>query len=563
MRLFVFFAIGMAVVAAEKPANTPQEQYPQGVDLPMKLDDQGGPKYPTFGTKEYFNFVFRTPNPPVQLAGPIRLADYVVDGRIELSLRSYIELVMANNTEIQIQKLLIEPQRNAITRAFSPFDPAVSAQFNTARSVTPSSTPFLEGAEIVSSLNQPSNLSYTQRFMSGTQLTAAYRYNRLSSNSVRRDINPSFNSAMDFQFLQPLLRNRGTQVNRLPILAARSRFRGSQFNMHDQVMRLVVTSENAYWDLIGARENLKVQEQALSLADTSLKRAQKELELGAISALEIFQPQAVYARAEIFVTQARYRLQQAEDALRRQISVDLDPDLRKLPIVLTEVVTPDDNRTFDREALVSEAMRHRPDLRVLQTNLDVDEYNIKVASNFLKPDLSLSGVYSTQGLGGTTILPGGGGVIPGGFGDSWSQMWGFNYPVYGFGLVLRLPIKDRAAAANYADAAVAKRTDALQLRRQEQAARLEVLNAVSQVENSRASVELARIAADLALKRVEAEQKRYDLGTITLFFLLSAQTDLTTAQSELVNNSVQYRRNQLNLLQRLGTLLEERGIMLN
>ena len=90
----------------------------------------------------------------------------------------------------------------------------------------------------------------------------------------------------------------------------------------------------------------------------------------------------------------------------------------------------------------------------------------------------------------------------------------------------------------------------------------DVLNAITQVESSRANVKLAKIAVDYSIKRAEADQKRYDLGVITLFFLLSSQTDLTNAQSNLVNQSVQYRRNLLNLQQRLGTLFDDKGVVL-
>jgi outer membrane protein TolC len=75
-------------------------------------------------------------------------------------------------------------------------------------------------------------------------------------------------------------------------------------------------------------------------------------------------------------------------------------------------------------------------------------------------------------------------------------------------------------------------------------------------------VKLAQIAVDYAVKRVDADQQRYDLGTITVFFLLSSQTDLTTARSNLVDQFVQYRRNVLNLQQRLGTLLADKGVVL-
>ena len=64
--------------------------------------------------------------------------------------------------------------------------------------------------------------------------------------------------------------------------------------------------------------------------------------------------------------------------------------------------------------------------------------------------------------------------------------------------------------------------------------------AISQVESSKASVDLAKVARDLAQKRVDAEQKRYELGTTTIFFVLAAQTDLTTAESTLVRESTNF-----------------------
>jgi outer membrane protein len=571
--LTLALAAASAVFAADEKA-TPQEAGPQGTGLPIKVaEDPDGPKYPRFGSRDYFATIFSNSldTPPVTLAGPIKLADYVVGDRFELSLRSYVELVVANNTDIQIQKLLIEPTRNAITRAFSIFDPLLNANFNATRSNT-ATTDVLQGANTLSQLQQPWNLNYQHLLGSGTLLNFGYRGSKLSTNNAFQNFNPAFQSNVDLRFTQPLLRGRGIYVTKLPILVARSRLKAADYSLEDQLIRLVATAESAYWDVVGARENLRVQEQALSLADASLKRAQRELELGAISALEIYQPQAQYARAEIFVTQARYRLQQAEDALRRQMGVDLDPELRKLPIVLTEsVLPPTDSKPYDREMLVAEALRNRPDLKAAVTNIDIDDYNIKLAQNNLRLGLDLVGQYTTQGRGGPRvrgdIVIGPDGttntvntIIPGGFGDAWSQMWGFGFPVYGFGLNLRLPLRDRRAIADLADATVSKKIDALQVRRVEQNTRLEVLNAISQVENSRASVDLARIAADFAQKRVEGDQKRYDLGTITLFFLLDSQNALTQAQSELVNNSVQYRRNQLQLLQRTGTLLQERGI---
>jgi len=127
---------------------------------------------------------------------------------------------------------------------------------------------------------------------------------------------------------------------------------------------------------------------------------------------------------------------------------------------------------------------------------------------------------------------------------------------------LRLPIRNRAAAADLADAVVNKKHDALVVRNVAQTVRLDVLTAVSQVESSRASVKLALVALDFGRKYLEAEQKKYELGTSQIYFVLQAQQSLVNAESALVQNSIGYKRSMLNLLRRTGELLDERGIQL-
>lgn len=558
---FLFAAALLATVClAEQPQDILARKNPA---RPEQLAE------PFFPKPGYFRQHFYTPASHVELRPPARLADFIVEHRLELSIKSYLDLVMANNTDIAIQKVVVDINRNAITRAFSVFDPFAVARFNSTRTQTPSSN-LLVGAQTLNQLNQPLSLTYQQILPTGAQYFVNFGSNKISSNSAFSTYNPQLNASLNFSASQPLLRGRGGYITRMPISIARSRLRASEYNLEDQVIQLVSAAENVYWDAVGARENLRVQEESLKLADTALQRAKKELELGAISPLEIYQPEANYANAEIFVTQARYRLQQAEDALRKQIGADLDPKIRDYPLVLTEPVNPPpENLALDKEATVQRALAMRPDLKNARQNLDVDELNLRAANNALLPDLSLTAQYGSSGLGGvfyprTNLLNPGAAVLPiyGGIGDALAGVFGFGYPVYGFGLTLRLPIKDRKAVADVADAVVNRRLDALHERSVEQSIRLQVLNVISQVENSRASVQLARVARDLAQKRVEADQKRYELGTTTLFFVLASQGDYTQAENNLVTQTINYRRNLISLLQRTGQLLEERGIVL-
>jgi outer membrane protein len=544
-----------AVVGAEAPAQAPVQQLVSA---------------PAFPTKPYFKRLFQQIPENVDLQPPVHLADYIVDGKLELSLKSFLDTVMANNTDISIQKLTVDLSRDSIVRAYSIFDPNLFASFSATRTQTPANDA-LAGAASLNALNQPAIFRYSQLLSSGAQYNVLFNASKSSTNSAFSLFNPALSAGLNANFSQPLLRGRGRFITKIPITIARSRLRASEYGLQDQVLQLVSNAENAYWDVISARENVRVQEQAMILADTSLKRAQRELELGAISPLDIYQPEAVYANYQIQLSQARFRLQQTEDILRKQMGADLDPDIRKLPIVLTEQIAAPPETTLDKEALVGKALTMRPDLKVARQNIDVDELGLKLASNGLLPNLSLTGQYGAAGRGGPftarqNVFAGDGtsstiiSTIPGGFTDALDQLFGFGFPVYGFGLTLNLPIRDRKAAADYADAVVARRLDMLKVRNTEQSVRLTVLNAISQVENSKAGIDLAKVALDLAQKRADAEQKKYDLGTTTLFFLLDAQTALNQAQSALVNQTVQHRKDMTNLLRFTGDLLPERGI---
>jgi outer membrane protein len=523
---------------------------------------------PFFPKPSYFRRHFTATSTHVELEPPVRLNDFVVGGTLQLSLRNFLELVVANNPDIAVQKLTVQFNRDAITSAFSAFDPLATASFSATRTITPSGS-LLQGASTLNTLTQPFALTYQQTFETGTQLAVNFNESKFSTNSSFSTFNPELDSSINFALSQPLLRGRGLYINMLPVTIARSRLRAAEFGFQDQLIQLLAAAENAYWDVVGARENLRVQQESFKLADAALTRAQKELELGATSPLEIYQPQANRANAELQVSQARFQLAQTEDALRRQIGADLDPNVREMPIALTAPLEPPpDSAKIDTEAALASAMRMRPDLKNVVQNLDADDLSIKQTNNNLLPSLNLTAQYGSSGLGGifypgTNILNPTAPVvpIPGGLGDALAGTFGFSNPTYGVGLTLQLPIKDHATSAKLADDLVQKKIDAYRQRSTEENIRLQVLTAINLLNSSKEGIRIATIARDLAQKRVDADQKRYELGTITLYFVLASQNDFITAESNLLSQIINYRRSELNLLQRTGQLLEERGIV--
>jgi len=523
----------------------------------------------TFPSPSWFRQHLSAPNTHVELQAPVHISDYVLDGKLELSLRAYIDLVLDNNTDIALARLQVLSPANAITRAFAAFDPFLQGTFSNSRATQPA-TSALQGADTLKTLSQPVDVTYQQLLSSGTALAVSFDALRSSSNNSFSTYNPALSSSLAVSFEQPLLRNRRAIATRLNILVARSNLRVSRFQLRDQVSTLLANAENAYWDVIQARENLALQTKFLELRSAALDRAQKQLDAGALLPLDIFQPRADYASAKVAVIQSKQALAHAENTLRQQIGADFDPSLRLLPIVLTESLSIPVTQLPDKEAAIRKALGSRPDYIAATSGLETDDLNIRSATDALRPGVSLTGSYMTQGVGGIfnqLSNPFGGDTvvtrIPGGFGDALSQLFGFGFPVYSFGLRLSLPIRDRAAFANLSDAQIRKHQDALQVRKVQQNIRLQVLNAVDDLEAVRAGMEQAEIAREFAEKRFAGEQKKYELGVTQLFFVLDAQTQLNQAENDVLRQNIAYRRGLINLYLMTGELLNERHVTLN
>jgi outer membrane protein TolC len=378
-------------------------------------------------------------------------------------------------------------------------------------------------------------------------------------------------SNLNLSVTQPLIKNRGLYLNKLPLMTAQSNYKVSEYALRAQLLTLVNTAETAYWNVVSARENLRVQQKNRDTANEYLKYMQKQLDLGAISPLDIYNPEQTLAGADLSVSQAKFALMTAEDTLRHQLGVDLDPEVRKLPIVLTEAldIGPADSLEVDKEQKVAKALAINPNVLSAVQRLDVDDLGIQTARNGLLPNLSLNVQYTTSGRGGiyypssNTLVGGGGPVepIPGGFADAVDQMFGFGYPTYQAGLTLTLPIRSRTASANMAIAVVQKKTDALNLRNAQQNTRLNVLKAVVALEGAKEQLQLAKVQQDYAQKNLDAENLKYQLGTDINQNVIFAQQALAQAELAVVNNQISVRTSLLNLLTQTGELLDERGIV--
>lgn len=493
------------------------------------------------------------------IPGPEGLRDYVMEGKLRLSLDDAVRLTLLNNTNVRINSLSVDQARNTLVGSHSPFDPQQVTSVSTNRATSPSFTQ-LAGAPTLSQLTQQIGIGLQQNLDLGGQYQVSFSSSRTSTNSTFNFFNPSVFSFLNFSYSQHLLRNRGRMPNRAPIVIAERNLSASRASFKGQINDAVQTAVSEYWDVVMQRDNLEVVKKSLAEAEASYNQSKRALELGALPPLDIYRSQSEVASRRLSVIQAEYQLTQSEDIFRRTIGADLDPFVRALDLDLVEKAEPAGELfSMDIESALQKALANRPELEADRDQLSNDETNVRFSHNQLLPDLSLSMVYTSNGLGGnefnTAVTPP---VLVsrGGFNDALGQVFGFGFPAYGFSLQLNLPIRNHSAQASLGNSLVNRRRDLYFDRQERQAINLEVVNAVHTLEEAKLSIAAAKIARDLAQKNVEAEQRKFELGSETIFFVLEAQTELAQAESSLVQAEVNYQRAVIQVEHATGELLD-------
>jgi outer membrane protein len=514
-----------------------------------------------FPTPQWFKEVTQRPVPPAKAPGGDHLRDFVADGKLRLTLEQAIQLALANNTNVRMDELSYQNSAFSVLSAHSPFDPQLQSTWSAQRSNQPT-LPQVTQTQQTGSLTQAMSYNYTQLFQTGTSTTIGLSSSRGSGGS---SLFPSFLSSLNFGITQPLLRNRGFFPNRAQILIAQRNLHQSRSNFQVQISAIIQNVVTQYWNVVLARENLVVLRKSVEQAKASYDHDKRALELGALGPYDIFQSESQLASRKVSVIQAEYSLKQQEDTLRNILGADFDSSISALDIDLIE--SPEaggDLLTVDAGQVIETAHKKRPEYDAQRDQLDVDDINIRLAHNQMQPSLNVTGSYSGSGLGGhlfdNSIPP----VLLSvtGLGNALSQAFQFTSPTYGVTLSLNLPIRNRAAEASLGISEVNKKRDLYSQRFTEENIQLEARNAVHQLEQAKLSVAAAKISRDLALKNLEGHQRKYELGTETIFFVLDAQNQLASAEQAVIQAQVSYQVAVIAVDHATGELLEKHHVQI-
>lgn len=484
------------------------------------------------------------------------------------------------NTNFSDLALISQQQNNLSVVGVTPlssgppipqFDPSISGFLNWLHQSTPQySTVLTGGTNWLVSQDTNGNVGLAQGFSTGTQISLNFDNTRFTNNATRYTYNPTLSSSLGLTVTQPLLRGFGIDLNRRYIRIARNSQKVADFVFRQQVIDTIAGVTRLYTDLVSLNEDVNVKRETLALAERLYDDNKNKVDQGTLAPIEV-------TRAQAQVAANRQALISAEGLVRQQELIVLTALTRRglansvisdAHIVATDSVTVPQNESVEPlEKLVADALKNRPDLAQAGIQIENSQISLNGSLNALRPEIDLVGTMQNGGFAGEPNPLAGalaGAPVPaGGYGSTLGQIFRRNYPTYGVGLQVTLPLRNRVAQADAARDQLQLRQAQIRRQQLENQARLEVADAQVSLQQARAAYEAAVQARVLQEQSVDVEQQKFDVGLSTNFLVLQYQSYLAQARSTEVASKGAYAKARIALERATGRILETNHVSID
>src|SRR5213082_3888770 len=366
-----------------------------------------------------------------------RIDQLIHDGKLELSMQEAVELALENSMDIVVQRYnawfadtgMLKAKAGGFggatpgavfggSSASNPllnFDPVITTTVSIDDRNVPVNNPLTSGTGTgLSSLARLTlhtstfNTQVAQGFQTGTTFFTAWDNTRSSSTSAANLFNPSVQSSIFVGFQQQLLNGFGRAVNTRNIRIAKNNRKIADWAFTQQAITTVTNTIGAYWELVFARENVKVQQQAVTVAEKLYNDNKKQLEIGTMAPLDVTRAESELATDRQNLIVAQTVQLQDQQALKNAISKNpLDPKIVNIEIIPTDKPTaPAQTEAPSFEEALKEAYAKRPDLLEQEYNLKNAAIDVKATRNALLPTAVVSAQYGSVGLAGNSLKKG-------------------------------------------------------------------------------------------------------------------------------------------------------------
>ncbi len=437
---------------------------------------------------------------------------------VKLTLAEAVQLALANNIGLQLQKDDVNSAEGAKEAAEGEFDIIAKGEGG-AESLE--RTPVIPGDSEEEKTAQWA-LGVQKKYITGTEVNLNWKNSRFAGTPVTTLIDPVYNSGLSLGVRQPLLQGFGIDRQTATMRASEKNLAAATFLVSSEAANLAAKVKGAYWNLLYAWQDKSVKELSLKLAVKLLDETEERIGAGKLASVDIYQPQSEIARREESLILADRTIGLHEDELKLLMN---SRDWH-IPIILTDL-PPTAPVTPDLQFIEDNALTSRPDVKAAELAIEAAKIQEEVALDNIRPSLALVGLV---GQGGTDNV----------YGDSMSDAVDDPKTQWQAGLAFSMPLQNSAAKGLYRQAGAAhnKAKNSAQLLRLQ--VQQSVRTTVRDVQLAQKAMEATQKTTLATGKRLEAEQAKFDVGRATTFDVLTAQEAYSQALSQENKSEVAY-----------------------
>ncbi|MES1167921.1 MAG: TolC family protein, partial [Oleiharenicola lentus] len=223
----------------------------------------------------------------------------------ELTLEQCITRALNKNFDLEIGRYAPQIAKDSIAVAASGYEAQVSVTGSTGENKNPG----------INSKTSDLRVGVSQRLYTGTTVSASSRLDRSSSDPAISALNPAYDADLTLSVRQSLLRGAGLSVNRAGIERAEIGLLRANLDFKSQVLNVIQDTENAYYNLAYAREQLGVRNFSLALANKLFDEAKTRRDTGVATDLDVLQADVGVANARRGVILAEQSVKDSQDKL--------------------------------------------------------------------------------------------------------------------------------------------------------------------------------------------------------------------------------------------------------
>jgi len=197
----------------------------------------------------------------------------------------------------------------------------------------------------------------------------------------------------------------------------------------------------------------------------------------------------------------------------------------------------------DVDGAVRNALERRTDLAQTKRSMEASEINIRFFRNQTLPDVQGNINYGLAALGGTRLpnqfdpL-----ALQKSYGSVLRDLFALNSPSWTASLNITYPIGTSQADANLARTRLQYSQSQTRLKNQQLQVATQVRQQARNVQTNQQRVQSTRASRQLAERKLEAEQRKFQAGTSTSFLVFQSQRDLSQARNNELRAILDYNQ---------------------